>query len=104
MDNDCLLLSIILLSILIYFFVLNNSKTEYYKSSKMGKETRKLLLSTTKNICYYPSLSDRALHKIAEKLSPSKSLNERCNTHLDCKSIHCHGNKKICVETGCVKP
>ena len=34
MDNDCLLLSIILLSILIYFYVQNSSNTEYYKGGE----------------------------------------------------------------------
>lgn len=94
MDNNCIILSIIMLSAILYIFVVNNSNKEEYRSFSPAAKTSNIQCETRRSP--YTYLYANMIEKRGTQLRSEGTL---CNDDIECDSRFCKNNKcaPLCV-------
>ena len=88
MDNNCIILSIILLSAILYIFVINNSNKENYRSFRANRTSPKLVCHPKRSEMTY-----RLANMLEKRGTTLRSNGSICNLDIDCTSRFCNNNK-----------
>jgi hypothetical protein len=93
MDNNCIILSIIMLSAILYIFVVNNSNKEEYMSYRPTKSSN---IHCESRRSPYTYLYANMIEKRGTQLRSNGTL---CNDDIECASRFCKNNQcaPLCV-------